>query len=414
MNIGFVAEHYPPTDGGVATSAQRVAMAMTRLGTSVTVATFDHSLPIESPPYCIAERDGDVEVLRIGPFFLKQPTLSVDRIPEKVRAVLRRRAFETIRREFEARGVDLVLSFYLLNAGFIGQYVARALKVPFIAGVRGNDIGRNIFNVERFGVVHWVVDGAHRIVCVNAHLRDRLLLAFPTVAPRLAIIPNSVRQATSVKNRAAARRLLEKVTGWAPEHLVVVFIGRLREKKGVSELTQALAMQPAQSPVRLLVVGPELGHIEIRMCGATWSALKEAGRVHVTGQLDRSEVPFWAAAGDAVVMPSVDDGLPNGLLEGMAVGLCPVATTIFHGTIQDGQNGLLIPPGESVALASALARLADDPQLTRRLGAAARDSLRAWSDADEATSYLDLAKEALKQGGLRGYECHPSVPTAGA
>jgi len=69
VNIGFVAEHYPPTDGGVATSVQRVAAAMARLGAAVTVATFDHSRPLESPAYCVAEREviGDEVVLTTAP-----------------------------------------------------------------------------------------------------------------------------------------------------------------------------------------------------------------------------------------------------------------------------------------------------------------------------------------------------------
>lgn len=405
VNIGFVTEHYPPTDGGVATSAQRVATTMTRLGASVTVATFDHSRPLESPDYCISERDGEVEVRRIGPFFLKQRSVSVDSVSEKVRAVLRRRAFDSIRHEFEARRVDLVLAFYLLNAGFIGQYVARALDVPFVAVVRGNDIGRNIFNVERFAVVRWVVDGADQLVCVNNHLRQRLLLAFPDAASRLRVIPNSIRVPQYLPNRRDARRRLEAVTGWKPEHVVVTFIGRLREKKGVSELAQSLALQHPDSSVRLLVIGPELGSVEARLCGPTWSALKEAGRIHITGQLERSMVPSWAAAGDVVVMPSIDDGLPNGLLEGMALGLCPVVSTIFNGTIQDEQNGLLVPPSDPYALASALGRLASDRDFTQRLGEAARASLQGWSDEDEGAAYLDVACDLLAErlrGRLRG------------
>jgi glycosyltransferase involved in cell wall biosynthesis len=397
MKIGFMTEHYPPREGGVATSAQRVATAMARLGAAVTVVTFDHSRPIESPPYLLAERDGGVEVLRVGPFFSKQLAGSLDSIPEKMRAVLRRRAFCTIYDALNARGVDLVMAFYLLNAAFIGQYVARALGVPFIASVRGNDIGRNIFNVERFSVVRWVVEGADRIVCVNEHLKNRVLLAFPTAAPRLVVIPNSVRLSTPIPERSAARRRLEAVTGWKPEHFVVVFIGRLREKKGVFELTQALAMQTPHSLVRLLVIGPDLSGFEQRMCGSVWSELKESGRLYVTGQLERNEVLSWAAAGDAVVMPSLDDGLPNGLLEGMALGLCPVATTIFSDTIRDGENGLLVPPGDPHALANVLAHLAANPELARRFGASARASVQTWSDVHEAEAYLRLAREVLAE-----------------
>src|SRR5574338_1712865 len=93
MKIGFISEHYPPTDGGVATSTQRVARHLHRLGARVHVLCFDHSRPMTDKDYVVEEVDEGVRVSRVGPFFLKQAGASADRIPEKVKATLRRRAF---------------------------------------------------------------------------------------------------------------------------------------------------------------------------------------------------------------------------------------------------------------------------------------------------------------------------------
>ncbi|MGH8116516.1 MAG: glycosyltransferase, partial [Rhodanobacteraceae bacterium] len=81
------------------------------------------------------------------------------------------------------------------------------------------------------------------------------------------------------------------------------------------------------------------------------------------------------ASVDVVVLPSYyREGIPTALTEGAACGL-PLVTTDMPGcreVVTDGKDGLLIPPRNADALASAVARLLDSPELARRLGEAAR------------------------------------------
>ncbi|MES2154619.1 MAG: glycosyltransferase family 4 protein [bacterium] len=397
MKIGFVSEHYPPTDGGVATSAQRVARALVRQGVEVHVICFDHSRDVASADYCIEELDQGVQVSRIGPFFLKQPALSADQVPEKVKATLRRRAFEAMSQILRRQGVDVILAFYLLNAGFLAQYVARHLRVPFVAGIRGNDLGRNMFHVERFGVISWIVQGADTVVCVNDHLRERLLLAHPNVANKTLVIPNSVRGG-STHSRAQSRAALARATGWDESALRIVFIGTLREKKGVAPLVEALGALGPDSPVRFLVVGPDLGSMELRLCGTAWQTLKDRGHAFVSGMVPRDDVASWAAGCDVVVMPSLDDGMANGLLEGMAMGLCPVASHFFSDVITDNVNGLLVPAGDSDSLAAALQRLNRNREAVHRMGQAAAEKMLQRTPDDEARDYAGVFARVQAQG----------------
>src|SRR6185436_19653226 len=390
-----IAEHYPPTEGGVATSARRIARNLASLGAQVHVVTFDHSRPVTSEDYVVQGWDGDVAVTRVGPFFLKQPGLSADALPEKTRATLRRRAFAQVSGVLQTARSDVLLGLYLLNAGFLALFAARELGIPCVAGVRGNDIGRNIFNVERFAVVQWIVRGAAAVVCVNEHLKRRLLLAFPEVTSRASVIANSIEPAPSPPGEPAfveARRRL----GWHQAEMVAVFIGTLREKKGVVALVGAIADLRSQADVRLLVVGPDLGKAERFLCGDLWEELLAEGRVFVTGRVAREEVPFWASAGDVVVMPSLDDGLANGLLEGMALGLCPVASTpIFDDVLQHERTGLLVAAGRKESISAAVLRLARNEELRRAMGKAARESLARWLPRDEASAYMRVCAGAI-------------------
>jgi len=398
MKVGFVSEHYPPTEGGVATSTQRVARELIKLGLKVHVICFDHSRPIESKDYVVNENDDGVVLHKIGPFFLKQSSLSVDNIPEKVKAAFRRRAFEQIIRIFRNEQVELILSFYLLNAGYVAQFAARELGIPHIAGVRGNDIGRNIFNVERFAVIQWIAHNSNKLVCVNNHLRQRLLLAFPDAEGRTSVIPNSTVISVSHKStidNVSNRQKVKLATGWTDECLRIVFIGTLREKKGVVTLLESISLLSRRITVYLLVVGPEIGSIEKKLCGNLWVQLKDQGILFVTGIVPRSEVAGWALGCDVVVMPSLDDGMANGLLEGMNLGLCPVVSEVFTDVISNERNGLVVPIGDTEALAEALYSLSVDRSKLVELSQQAEVSVKKWTPQKEASAYNELFMKLL-------------------
>lgn len=398
MRIALVAEHYPPTSGGVATSAQRIARELVKLGADVRLFCFDNSKPITSDDYVIEEVDQGVRVARIGPFFLKRSDLGDIAIPDKVKAMFRRRALAQMARIAEQEGSQIVTSFYLLQAGFLAQFLARQLALPCVAGVRGNDIGLNIFHVERFGVIQWVVSSADWIVCVNEHLKRKLLLAFPEVERKSCVIENGVQVPDVVLPKSQARSNLLRATGWGGEDLIVTFIGTLREKKGIVTLLKAVERQPPHSGVRLLVIGPEIGNVEKRLCGDLWTLLKREGRLHVTGWINRREVADWAVGADVVVMPSLDDGMANGLLEGMALGLCPVASDIFQEVIQHRQSGLVVKRGDIFDLAQSFSLLAGDKRSAEAMGARARRDVKSRRDPrSEASSYLDLIERVLAE-----------------
>jgi glycosyltransferase involved in cell wall biosynthesis len=91
-----------------------------------------------------------------------------------------------------------------------------------------------------------------------------------------------------------------------------------------------------------------------------------------------SEVAGTLAAVDVVAFPSLSEGLPVALLEAMAMRRPVVASAVggIPGVVADGQNGLLVPPGDPDALGGALGRLLGDPALRSVLGGRARETVR--------------------------------------
>jgi glycosyltransferase involved in cell wall biosynthesis len=112
--------------------------------------------------------------------------------------------------------------------------------------------------------------------------------------------------------------------------------------------------------------------------------------------------PFFAAF-DAFVLPSGNEGTPVTAIEALASG-CPVVATRVGGVpdvVSDGVDGLLVEPGDREALADALARLAADPELRRRMGEAGRERVLPRYAVERLIEDVDgLYRRLLAQKGV--------------
>jgi glycosyltransferase involved in cell wall biosynthesis len=175
-----------------------------------------------------------------------------------------------------------------------------------------------------------------------------------------------------------ARANLRHRLGLAAETPLVLALGRLVYKKGFTYLIEAAPAILAAHPAARLVIagGGDLAE-ELQQQVA---ALGLGGRVLLPGPVARDLVPLYFSGADVFVLPSVVDqrgnvdGLPNALLEAMASGAAIVASDVAGVplAVHDGENGLLVPQKTPEALAQAVIRLLDSPDLRARYGAASR------------------------------------------
>jgi rhamnosyl/mannosyltransferase len=150
-----------------------------------------------------------------------------------------------------------------------------------------------------------------------------------------------------------------------------LFVGRLVPYKGLDLLLDALAEVPA---ARLILVGDGPDRSALNKQAA---ALGIADRIRFVGSLQQEGIVDLMADARALVLASRDVSETFGLvqLEAMAAGLPVVASDLPTGIREvgvDGETCLLVPPGDAAALASAMRRLQDEPDLARRLGEAGR------------------------------------------
>ena len=181
--------------------------------------------------------------------------------------------------------------------------------------------------------------------------------------------------------------------------------------KGLVPLLEAVAKVRTERPVELVVVGrPREGSI----IPATIERLGLEGAVEFVGGVDHDRIVELYAEAEAAVVPSLYEGFSLPAIEAMACGVPLVSTT--GGALPEVVGGhddtaLLVPPGDSGALAAAISRLLDDPALRTRIGAAGRARVferYTWAATAEGTveQYRsELRARAFSARAAQGRAC---------
>jgi glycosyltransferase involved in cell wall biosynthesis len=201
------------------------------------------------------------------------------------------------------------------------------------------------------------------VIAISEGVRDALVRG-GVERDRIRVVPSGIdveRLAPAPEARAALRR----EWGIGPDVVAVLMLGALERRKGHAVLLGAVAE-----------LGDDLRYV---FCGdgSERAALESAaapfrGRVVFAGH--RRDVAACLAAADVVAMPSLHEGLGVAALEAMAAARPVVASRVggLGEVVVDGETGVLVPPSDPPALAAGLARLAHDPGLRARYGAAGR------------------------------------------
>jgi glycosyltransferase involved in cell wall biosynthesis len=194
------------------------------------------------------------------------------------------------------------------------------------------------------------------------------------------------------RDKAAARRQLRLA-----DRPTLGILATLRDWKGHDYLLEAYAMLRKDFPEwRLLIIGdgPWRPRLDERM-----QALALGDSVTFVG--NQADAPAWLNALDLFALPSFgDEGVPQAIMQAMACGLAVVSTPVggIPEAVSRDETGLLVPPRDAAALASALARLMSDPDLRSHMGAVGRERALARFGID---IMLDRMENIFRRFGSR-------------
>lgn len=298
-----------------------------------------------------------------------------------------------------------VVHTHMSKGALLGGIAARIADAPVVVNTAHN-LGaiamprawvRALFRVYDRWLLGTTTDA---VITVTERVRDAVVAQRILPAARVHAIANGIVAAprASEAQRQQARRALRREIGAADDAPVIGCVARLVWFKGLDTLVDALPAVLRVCPdVQVAVAGDGPLRAEL---AARAAALGVADRLHLLGE--RNDVPQLLRGFDLFVLPSVSEGMPLTILEAMGAGLPVVATAV--GGVPElmvaAETGLLVPPGDAVALALALLRLLRDAPLRRRMGDNGRRRLLSDFSADAMVAATDaLLRRLLHDAG---------------
>jgi len=373
VRVVVVSGIWPPDSGGPASHAPALADFLAERGHGVEVVTTADAEP-EARPYPVR-------------WVARRSPLRHVRSAQLVRAAARR--------------ADVVYATSMIRRAAVGARLARR---PLVVKLVSDEVferaarsGRYLGTLDEFqrvgggGRLRFLratrtaaLKGARHVFCPSSYLRD-VALRWGLDGGRVTVLPNPAPTIPPMPTREELRAEFEL------DGNVVVFAGRLGPQKAVDVLLDALQRV---SDVSFVIAGdgPKRSALEQRVLEL---GLESRGRF--LGSVPRETVLRLFRAADASVLPSAWENFPHTVVEALAIG-CPVIATSVGGVpevVRDGENGLLVPPGDPATLAAALERFFGDPSLQEHLRGAAARSVEGYSEEAVFTAIETELRKAV-------------------
>ncbi len=316
------------------------------------------------------------------------------------------------------RGYDLVHSHYWLSArvaeALRDEWATPVVQMFHTLGLVKREVMDETLDDEsdtRVSIEREAVLASERIVAASEIELHELASLYGADPDKVRIVPLGVdtelfRPVRQVDARAALGRD-------ACENLLL-FVGRIEQIKGLDILLRALSLlffrRPDLRPKTCLLVAG--GVIDPRADGSESEKFAELRRmvaahrmednVEFVGSLEQRELALYYAAADLCAVPSLTESFGLVALEAMACGT-PVVATRVGGlqTVVSEDSGVLVPPGDYLALAEGIARLLDDMELRLRLAAGARERAQRFTWRRVADGVVDVYREVLAMAPSR-------------
>jgi glycosyltransferase involved in cell wall biosynthesis len=261
------------------------------------------------------------------------------------------------------------------------------------------------------------------VLGVSRHVVRQIQTVFPELAAPCRVLHNGVdlsvfppRERVAAERADAIAALRSRLCLRGP---VVLYVGRLSSEKGVHVLLEAFArIRERQPHATCIVIGPDWGpertvrprHGELARLDRDYMAhlrrlaAPHGPRVVFVGPVPNRELSLYHAVADVVAAPSLLEAFGIPVLEAGASGVPVVASAIggLEDTVVPGKTGVIVPPGDAGALATALEDVLADPARARAFGRAAREHVAAQFTWDHVADVLAGYYEALCAAGAAG------------
>lgn len=353
---------YPPDVGGVGESVHRIAQMLIQDGYEVHVAVFRSKQRFVAPD--TRRRASCKTTLQDNVFVHRIKSAAREAVPE-IQDFFSDVYFY-LKQLHQRYKFDLFHAFFINETGYVTTLLAKEYDVPVINSVRGSDLHKHIFNPKTHGQIAWILESSDWVTFVSRDLQRRAIAIVPSVKFKSSAFWNSIVPIDFGKFPKPS--FIQNISG-----IIIGSTGRFRDKKGIEYLLDACAQIKSEIDLTLLLVGDFVDKER-----AYWEEqIQESGigdRMLITGIKSREEALAYLPYLDIFVIPSLHDGCPNAMLEAMQAGCAIVGSNVdaIGEILTDGNAGLLVEPGDTNSLATALKQLALNPQLRQTFGMRAK------------------------------------------
>ncbi|MGE5251973.1 MAG: glycosyltransferase [Bacteroidota bacterium] len=266
---------------------------------------------------------------------------------------------------------DFCMGHFLYPQGFAAARVGAELGIPTVVSLGESSFDRYESTYQAAEITR--LFGQFSGVISNSRLlRDRSVELYGLAPENVRVLPNGVDEELFYpRGRASARREL----GLPPDRPIVIFTGQFIQRKGPMRVLQAIQPRPEIGAV-FLGYGPQA---------------PQGPQVLHQGEVPHEDVPLWLSAADLFVLPTLNEGCSNSILEALFCGLPVVSSDLpFNQDILNEQVSIMVDPRDVNALGQAIFALVDSPERREAMGKAALLRSNSFRLADRARHVLQF------------------------
>ncbi len=278
-------------------------------------------------------------------------------------------------------------SFFGIPCGFVSYLLKKQFKLPYIISLRGSDVPGYS---DRFPLIYKLLTPLIKLIWENA----QIVVSNSIKLKELALHSNPKQKIEIIYNGIDTNKFYPtEKNNSKKEFIVTPGASRITDRKGLQYLIKAIAELVSQYPqikLKIMGEGNARKYLEEQV-----AQLNIATQVKFLGRIPRDKTAKYYQEASVFVLPSLNEGMSNAMLEALASGL-PIIATDTGGTqelIEDKKNGYIIKMKNSQDIVQKIERLINSSKLREKMGQISRQKALDMSWSKIARQYVALYKQ---------------------
>ena len=380
MNICVVTEGYPYADDPQFSFVEQLCIEMSRQNVNVYVISPQSIIHIllgkdKKHPLYRQERHGGTTIHIFRPYFLLAPH-RFWRFNDFSFKYAVSRQFRKLKTK-----IDVCYGHFWNNAFYISEEAKKNNLPLFVASGEGNfDDLEKKYKSKKYQAFSKNVSG---VFCVSSYCRDISVTYGLTTSDKCLVLPNSIDNNLF---RPLNRLDLRNKYGINKDAFIIAFVGAFINRKGSDRVSQAIKL--------LAEDGVEVQSFFIGKGQGPENLLPDCDGVIHCGPVEHAKIPEYLNMADVFVLPSLNEGCSNAIIEALACGLPVISSDrSFNYDVLNDSNSIMINPLDISELSMAIRRLKNDKKFREALSQGALHSAQSLTISNRARRMIDKIKQ---------------------